>query len=260
MRFEGVTVAVTGAGGGIGVAVVQAFAAAGAAVLAADIDPQGAECAAEAAAGLPGDARALAVDVTDPESMGALIAAAGETGGLDALVHAPAINKLGRFLDYDVADCRRILEVNVVGTFLACQAAARAMVARGRGGRIVVIGSNTGFRGSADRPAYGASKAAVAQLCQTMALELAPHGIAVNTVAPGPIDTPMTAWQPPGIRRAQEAVVPEGRYGRPEEVANAVLFLADPATTYVNGHVLAVDGGFAGAGLIRPDLDVPREG
>lgn len=253
MRFSNQVVAVTGAGGGVGQVLCQAFAREGATVIAGDVTLEKAEAAVEAV-GDSGSAHAVASDITDPGSVAALICAAEAAGGLDVLVHGAAVNKLGAFLDYDLADCRWILDVNVTGTFLVCQAAARAMIARGAGGRIVTISSNSAWRGFALRPIYGASKAAVSQLTQTMATELAPHGIAVNAIAPGPIDTPMTAWQPESICRAQEAVLPLARYARCEEIAHAILFLADRQSSYITGHVLAVDGGYAGAGLIHPEL------
>jgi NAD(P)-dependent dehydrogenase (short-subunit alcohol dehydrogenase family) len=154
------------------------------------------------------------------------------------------------FMETPADEWRRIIDVNLTGSFLVAQAAARAM-AKNKSGRIVLIASNTGFRGAIDRAAYAASKAATINLMQTMAIELAEHGITVNAIAPGPTDTPMTAWQPPEIRRALCADLPMNRYGKIEEIAAGALFLASDEASYVTAHTLAIDGGFTGAGIIH---------
>jgi NAD(P)-dependent dehydrogenase (short-subunit alcohol dehydrogenase family) len=123
----------------------------------------------------------------------------------------------------------------------------------GERGAIVLVASVSGLRGMARRVAYGASKAAVINMAQVMAIDLAPHGIRANAICPGPVETPMvTELHGPDTRAAWTSRIPAARYGRAEEVAEAALFLLDPArSAFVNGHALAVDGGFSGAGLLR---------
>lgn len=126
------------------------------------------------------------------------------------------------------------------------------MAATGRGGVIVNVGSASGVRGNAGRAAYGATKAAVANLTQVMAVELARLGIRVNAVAPGPIETPLVAAaHSQAVRDGWLRELPAARYGSAAEAASAVLFLASPRSSYITGHILAVDGGFAGAGVME---------
>ncbi len=241
----------TGAGRGIGRGIALAFAQQGAAVAVADIDSQSAKLVAGEIEAVTAVASAHELDVANHEAASRCVAEVEAIhGGIDSLIHCAAVNKLTPFLEMPAEDWRRIIEINLTGTFFVAQAAARHMVKRERG-RIVLIASNTGFRGAIDRAAYAASKAAVINLAQTMAIELAGLGITVNAIAPGPTDTPMTAWQPAEIRRALCADVPMNRYGRIEEIAAGAIFLASDQASYVTGHTLAIDGGFAGAGIIH---------
>ena len=153
------------------------------------------------------------------------------------------------FLETTAAQFDRIIAVNLRGSFLIGQACARMMVA---GAVIVNIASVSGLRGSTGRSAYGASKGGVITLSQVMAAELAPRGIRVNVLAPGPIDTPLVARiHDAEMRAAYGRLVPMQRYGSPEEVAGAALYLCGPDASYVTGHVLAVDGGFLAGGVKR---------
>ncbi|MDE2327968.1 MAG: SDR family oxidoreductase, partial [Rhodospirillales bacterium] len=145
----------------------------------------------------------------------------------------------------------RIIAINLRGTFLVAQAAARAMVAQG-GGAIVNIASVSGMRGNVGRTAYGASKGGVVIMSQVMAVELATAGVRVNVIAPGPVDTPLVArMHDAEIRRIWTDAVPMRRYATPEEIAGAAAFLCSEDAGYVTGHVLAVDGGFLGTGVQR---------
>lgn len=226
--------AVTGGASGIGLGIVQAARAEGWQVSAADQRP------AEGVTSL---------DVTDAAAV------AGWIGGLDGLrgvVCSAGISAATPILDTDPEVFRRILDVNLTGSFLVAQAAARALVAAGTGGSIVFVASVSGLRGVQGRVAYGASKAAVINMAQVLAIDLAPHRIRVNAICPAPIETPMVTKLHDAETRAQWiSRIPAARYGRVEEVAQAALFLLDDArSSYITGHALPVDGGYAGAGVM----------
>ena len=241
---------ITGAGSGIGRATAERFAAAGAAVLLADL--RGADAAAEAIASAGGRADDLALDVRDPAACaGAVRAALDRFGRLDILVNSAGISRSAPFLETTLDDWQDLLAVNLTGTFLCAQAAARAMVAAGRG-RIINITSVSGQLGSAGRAAYGASKGGVITLTRAMATELTPLGVTVNAIAPGPIETPFVAGMTDADRATWRARLPARRLGQPEEVAAAALFLASDDTAFVSGHILNVDGGFTAAGIFTP--------
>lgn len=236
---------VTGGASGIGAAVVARFLAEGARV--ASIDR------ASPATGQDGLLE-IAADVTDQAAVGAAFArVAAELGGTDILVNCAGIAKLAPLQDTTIELLDSILAVNVRGTMLCAQAAVPQMRSRG-GGRIVNVGSVSGRRGNILRTAYGASKGAIVTMSQVMAVELAGHGILVNVVAPGPVDTPMTsAIHFAAQRKAWTDRVPLNRYARPEEIAGAILFLAGPDSSFITGHVLDVDGGFVAGGLLARD-------
>jgi len=240
-------VAVTGGASGIGLAIAKAAAAAGWHVAVADRD----RAALEAARGLLADKTWLAeLDVTDETSVELWIESLASAGRLTGLVTAAGIAADVPVLDTTPEQFRRIFEVNVTGTFLCARAAARRMRETG-GGSIVSIASVSGLRGSKGRAAYGASKAAVINLTQVLAVDLARYGIRANAICPGPFETPLVARvHTAETRQHWIAHVPQRRYASPSEVAGAALFLLDPAqSSFVTGVALPVDGGFAGAGL-----------
>lgn len=239
---QGKVAVVTGGASGIGAAVVDLLRAEGAVVVAVDL--------AQADAPLTDQGGALQMDVSDPASVEAgFEAVVAACGRIDVLVNSAGIAREQPFLDTPLDAFDRIIAVNLRGSFITGQAAARRMVANG-GGSIINIGSVSGLLGNAGRSAYGASKGGVTTLSKVMAVDLASQGVRVNVVAPGPVETPLVAQVHSARTRADWGVrTPAGRYGTPEEIAAAVLFLASDASSYVTGHVLTVDGGFMAQGL-----------
>lgn len=229
---------ITGAGAGIGRAIAQRFAAAGYRVGALDARD---EAARETAAALAG-ASALVADVADEAQIEAALDAFGTP---DVWVNNAGIVRFGPLAELTLADFRAVVDVNLVGSFVAARAAARRMIARGSGGAIVNITSMNGVVAGPNAGAYGATKAAVALLTQQMAIEWGRFGIRVNAVAPGLIDAGMGApiLADPEVRRARESKVPLGRVGGADDVARVVLFLASDEAAYVTGQNVLVDGG-----------------
>lgn len=238
--LQGRVALVTGAAGGIGSAAVMALTAAGAQVAVADMkEPQG-------------GALSLAVDVTKRDEVQAMVARTVEAlGRLDILVNVAGVVSMGAAATLPEEEWDRVLDINLKGTFLSCQAAIPAMRAN-RHGRIVNIGSIIGKNGGNPRPwidraeqerasniAYGVSKAGVHAMTFFLARELAADGITVNAVAPGPIASPMTTNFPAHL----QALIPVGRMGRAEEVAAAICFLAGPDAGFITGEVLDINGG-----------------
>jgi NAD(P)-dependent dehydrogenase (short-subunit alcohol dehydrogenase family) len=256
-RFVGKVVIVTGAGTGIGAVTARHFAQEGASVVCADIneDSSRAVCAEIVAAG--NTAAACRVDIREPAQVDAMIAFTLRHFGAPNIL----INNAGRgaqkhFLDTPLETLRAMLDVNVVGTFLCAQAAAREMVKIG-GGAIVNFSSHSGLLGSSGRSAYAASKGGIIAMTRVMAVDLASHNIRVNAIAPGPIDVPRNRQQHNKERRESwHRAVPLARYGQPEEVAGAVLFLASDDSSYITGQTISVDGGFTSTGLRVKDLTV----
>lgn len=243
--------AVTGAGSGIGARVALRLAEDGFDVAVIDVDPQKAEATArDLVERNPGSARAFAVDVRRAESVSeAFDAIEGWRKAPDVLVNSAGIMHVVPLAECAAEDFRRVMDVNVLGTFLCSQRAARGMIAQ-RYGRIVNLTSVSGERAGIGRVAYGTSKAAVSGLTRQLAMELGCHGVTANAVAPGPVSTPMTEGKfTPETRRAYESMIPARRLGTVEEMADTIAFLASESAGYINGVTLAVDGGYLAAGV-----------
>ena len=243
---------VTGGASGIGLAAARELLRDGWRIAIADRD-RAALARVEAELRTAGELIGFELDVTDEAAVeDAVEAAEDRVGPLRGLVNSAGVGQDKPFLDITGADFRRILDVNVIGSFLAARAVAARMQASG-GGAIVNIASISGIRGSIGRAAYGASKGGVITMTKVMAVELAEHGIRVNAVAPGPVETPLVQEvHTPEVRALYARTIPQGRYGTPEEMASAIAFLLDESrAAYVTGQILAVDGGFTAAGLMR---------
>lgn len=247
------TALITGAARGIGLATAHRFASAGWRVVMLDILAEDLMAAAAAVGG-----EALVCDISVPEQVAAAL---DGFGPLHALVNNAGIADFGPIADTDFGGWRRIMATNLDGTFLMSQHAAPLMT---RGAAMVNITSISGLRASTLRVAYGTSKAAVAHLTRQQAAEYGERGIRVNAVAPGPVETAMAAKvHSPAIRAAYRDAIPLARYGREDEIANAVFFLCSDEASYITGQILAVDGGFEAVGIGLPALrgeDNPEQG
>ncbi len=247
MRFADMGVLVTGAASGIGEKVAHAMAREGAVVAVADRNAEGAARVAEAVAKSGGRAHAFALDVADADAVAGFVAEASRRlGRLDVLVNAAGVREIVSVLELSVAEWQRVIGINLTGTFLCSQAFARAVIARGGKGAIVNIASTLGVVAAPNRAAYTASKHAVVGLTKEMALELGDKGIRVNAVGPGVIRTAMTERyfdDPAALQRIRDLHAMR-RWGEPDEVASAILFLASEEASFCTGSLLIVDGGW----------------
>jgi len=249
---------ITGAGGGLGRAIALALAGAGARIAMLDRSPAGAEETLAALRGLGADAAVFTCDVSDPASIAsAEQACLSQFGPCRVLVNNAAVLRPGALESLTLAEWNAVMSVNLTGYFLCAQAFARQMRPHG-GGAMVHIASIAGAQPQPFSGAYSVSKAGIVMLSRQIALEWGRHGIRSNVVSPGLVLTPMSQgfYADPELKRQREAAVPQGRIGRPEDIADAVLFLASDRAGYVNGDEITVDGGFT-RGLMSL---IPRPG
>jgi 3-oxoacyl-[acyl-carrier protein] reductase len=234
-ELQGLRVIVSGAASGIGLATADLFEQRGAHVARFDLAPI-----------VSGSGPSFTLDITDEAQVARAVRSADEAlGGIDVMVNTAAIFLFAPLLETPVSDVRKVLDVNLTGTFLMVRETVRSMKKRGAGGKIILFSSELAQLGREEHAAYCASKAGISAMVRCWAKEFGPQ-ILVNAVAPGPIDTPLLDFEnlAPEWQRV-ECANPLGRIGQPEEVAEAVLFLAGPGSSFMTGHVLAVNGGAA---------------
>jgi 2-hydroxycyclohexanecarboxyl-CoA dehydrogenase len=243
MEFKGKTVIITGAASGIGKATAFAAGRAGARVIIGDIDEaKGAAAAAEgSASGFGCDY--LKLDLTTPASVDSFATAAQRLApGIDVLVNAAGWDRIQPFLENPSEMWDTVVAINLMGPIRLTRAILRSMVERGAG-KIVNVSSDAGRVGSMGETVYAAAKGGVIAFTKSLAREMARYKINVNCVCPGPTDTPLFHQQPDKMKEALTRAIPFKRIGKPEEVAEAILFFASARSDYITGQVLSVSGG-----------------
>jgi glucose 1-dehydrogenase len=247
VRLDNKVTVVTGSSSGIGEAIALAFAANGAAVVVNySRHEDAAQKVLERIEGAGGKGLVVGADVSDPKEVEAMVQQATDAfGRLDIMVNNAGMEHKMPFLETPFEVWQETIAVNLTGAWLGCLAAAKQMVAQGEGGRIINVSSVHEDLAMPTNAPYCATKGGVRMLMRTLAVELAPHKITVNNIAPGAIETPMDAplEQNPDEMKELLSEIPLGRMGKPEEVANLALFLASDDSSYVTGSTLFVDGG-----------------
>lgn len=254
MRLAGKIAAITGGGGGIGLAIAQRFAAEGAHVVILDLLEENGMREARALCDSGRKATFMRLDASDESCVNAAVSSVEDSiGAIDILVCSAGVaGAPGPFYTTDTAVFEHTLRVNLIGPFLIGKAVAARMVEAKRTGSIIHISSVGGRLGVAESWPYCTSKAGLDMLTKTMALALAPHGVRVNAIGPGPTDSPMTAHLPEPARDMMISRTPIGRFGTAAEIAGVALFLATEDSGYVTGQTIYADGGRLALNYVMP--------
>jgi NAD(P)-dependent dehydrogenase (short-subunit alcohol dehydrogenase family) len=243
---------VAGGAKGLGKATSLRYAREGAIVVVADLDKVSADGVAQEIQGDGGRASAVVMDVTKRDDVETVVSATvGEHGRLDVMIVFAGVALFGPAMDCTDEVWQRQLDVNVTGTFLCAQIAARQMIKQ-KSGRIITVSSIMGQRSGDRRMSYGTTKGAVIAMTKQMSSEIAPHGVTINSIAPGPVKTQLWLDANKDAEAAAATYldgIPMGRLGQPEDVANAAFFLASDDSSWITGHTLNVDGGFNATGV-----------
>jgi 2-deoxy-D-gluconate 3-dehydrogenase len=248
LKLTGKNALVTGAQQGLGAGIAVALAEAGANVVVHGLEAEKTETIREAVSKAGVHAFSVLGDVSDPAVCERMVESTVERlGSIDILVNNAGIIRRAPAAEFSLTDWNDVIEINLNSVFRLCQLAGRRMLARGSG-KIINIASLLSFQGGVTVPAYAAAKGGVAQLTKALANEWAPKGVNVNAIAPGYMATDNTAALRADPQRSRQILerIPAGRWGTPQDIGGTAVFLAAPASDYINGHVLVVDGGWMG--------------
>lgn len=244
-HFQGQVALITGAGAGIGREIARRLALQGACILLNDIEEEVALDAATTIQAEGGNCECVVGDASEPSLIAQLVQASVSTfGRLDMVVANAGITTFGHFLDYSPAQFERLIAVNLRGSFFLAQAAAKQMILQGSRGRMLFMSSVTGVQAHPQLVAYGMTKAALQMLAKGLAVELAPHGLTVNALAPGATLTERTLALDPDYEQVWKSLTPMGRVSTTEDIAQAALFLLSPLSQQITGQTLVIDGGW----------------
>lgn len=259
MKYSGIkdkTAIVTGAGEGIGYAIVELLVKAGANVVLNDVDENKANTAASELDALhPGSCLSFFGDVGDVLTINRMVDfTLGHFGGIDFVIPNAGITLFGDFLEFTPESFQKVIKLNLQGAFFLAQRVSKEIIKQGTGGRIVFMSSQVGIRAYHNLTAYGMSKAALQFMGQNLAYDLGKYGITVNTIAPGATLTERTEKEQPDYEGTWSKLNPNRRVGRPEDIANTCLFLLSEEASHINGQLIPVDGGWTTAGKYPEDL------
>lgn len=251
--FQNHTAIVTGAGQGIGFEIAKQLALNGASIILNDIDENFSNAAAESITAAGGKCFSICGDSADISFIHAMVnEAVDRFGNLSLAVCNAGVTLYGKFLDYPVADFERVMEVNLRGSFYLAQAAANKFIKQNIGGTILLMSSVTGHQGINNLAAYSMTKAALEMLAKNLVVELSPHNININALAPGATLTERTIGYD-DYEKVWSDITPMGRPANVSDIANAALFLLSPASKHITGQSLVVDGGWTSVSLLPPE-------